>query len=43
MIKKAIDVEAKASLQSFFETREIDFKYPKAYKLLPKKKKDKAS
>ncbi len=37
MVEKAINVEAKASLQSSSETREIDCKCPKGYRPLVKK------
>ena len=42
MVKKAIDVEGKASLQPPFGTKEIDFRYLKGYKPLVKKDKDNA-
>lgn len=40
MVKKAVDVKAKASLQPSFGTREIDSKCPKGYRPLVKKDKD---
>lgn len=43
MIEKAIDVKAKTSLQPASETRKIDFKYLKNYRLLAKKDKIKAN
>ena len=42
VVKKAVDVEAKASLQPSFETREIDSRCPKRYKPLVYKDKDDA-
>ncbi len=42
MVEKAVDVEAKANLQPFFGTREIDFRRLKGYRLLVKKDKDDA-
>lgn len=41
MVEKAVDIEAKTSLQPPFETKEIDSRCPKSYKLLVKKDKDK--
>ena len=43
MIEKTIDAKAKASLQPLSETREINSRCPKGYRLLTKKKKDKIS
>ena len=40
MIEKAVNIEAKASLQPPSETKKIDSKYPKRYKPLVKKDKD---
>ena len=40
MVEKAVNVEAKTDLQPPSETREIDFKCPKRYRLLVKKHKD---
>ena len=42
MIKKAINIKTKASLQLFSRIKKIDFEYPKSYKPV-KKKKDKAN
>lgn len=38
MVKKAVNVEAKASLQLFSEIRKINSKYPKGYRLTKKNK-----
>lgn len=43
VIKKAIDVETKTSLQLLSGTRKIDSRCPKNYKLLVKKDKDEAN
>ena len=43
IIEKAVNTEVKASLQPLFETKEINSKYSKGYKLSAKKKKDEAS
>ena len=42
VVAKAVDIEVKASLQPPFETRKIDFRYPKGYKPLVKKDNDDA-
>lgn len=41
VIEKAINAEAKTSLQPLSGTREIGSRCPKGYRLLPKKKKTK--
>ncbi len=43
VVKKTIDVKAKASLQPPFRTNEIDSIYPRGYKPLVKKNKDDAN
>ncbi len=43
VVEKAVDVKAKANLQPLSRTREIDFRYPRDYKLLVKKDKDDAN
>ncbi len=42
MVEKVVDVEIKVSLQLPSKTRKIDSRYPKGYKSLAKKDKDKA-
>lgn len=43
MVEKAVNVEAKASLQPLFKTRKIYSRYLKGYRPLAKKNKDKAN
>ena len=43
MIEKIIDVKAKVSLQLLSRTMKINSRYPKGYKSLAKKEKDKAN
>lgn len=43
MIEKAINAEAKVSLQSLFKIKNIDFQYLKGYKSLIKKNKNDAN
>ena len=42
MVKKVVNVKAKAGLQPHFMIREIDFRYLKKHRLLVKKDKDNA-
>ena len=43
MVEKAVNIEAKASLQPLSKIRKIDSKYPKDYRPLVKKNIDKAN
>ena len=43
MVKKAVNIEVKVSLQLPFETKEIDSRYQKSHNLSAKKKKNKAN
>lgn len=43
VIEKAVNIEIKASLQPSSKTKEIESRYPKSYRLLAKKDKDKAT
>lgn len=40
MVENAEDIEVKANLQPPSETKEINFRYPRSYRLLAKKNKD---
>ena len=43
VVEKAVDTKIKASLKSYFEIKEIDYKYLKAYRLSNNKEKDKVN
>lgn len=43
MVEKAVNIEAKGSLQPLSKTGEIDFRCPKSYRPLAKKDRDKVT